>query len=163
VELASPGPARTGFQAQTRQKFALYTLHPAVRETAALMDRGFGCRELARLASSMTSAPYFTLAEGEEVSELAGLLPGRDKSFNLDRLFGYSKLVREFYWDHRMGRFLRGSLPAYQQAVRRPLPADLPPGAKIVISPLAPVERIEFTRRSPRAVTWVVLGPPPEQ
>jgi hypothetical protein len=57
-----------------------------------------------------------------------------------------------------VGRFLRGVVPSYQQAVRRPLPAGLPAGAKVLVSPMAPPGRLEFERRTPRPVSYVVLG-----
>ena len=161
AQLTSAGPAPTGFQAQARARFALRANHPAVRETAALIDRGFGHRELARFSMLMSPAPYFALVDSEELKQLAELLPGANIEFNVDRLHGYARLVREFYWDNHVGRFLRASLPYYQQAVRRAPAADVPAGAKVLLSPLAPLPesgRIEFTRRTPRAVSYVVVG-----
>jgi hypothetical protein len=162
AQLAAPSPEGapppTGFQTQARARFALQSNHPAVQETAALMGHGFGLPELARLSTMMSPAPYFTLIESPEVKQLAASLPSANGEFNLDRLYGYSKLVREFYWDNHVGQFLRSSTPYYQQVVKRPLPPDLPPGARILLSPLAPAARIEFTRQIPKPVTYLVLG-----
>lgn len=158
VQLASPGPSQNEFQAQARARFSLYGNHPAVRETAALMERGFGYQELALLSTFLSPAPYFLINDSPELRDLAERLPGAPTSFNLDRLHGYSKLVREFYWDTRMGQFLRSSLASYQQAVRQAVPTEAPPGAKVVPSLLAPTPRIEFKRRTPRPATYWVLG-----
>ena len=156
--LGSTGPVRSEFQGQVRSKFALYARDPAVRETMALMGRGFGYSELARFSMCLSAAPYFVLNDSPQLLELAALLPGADRAFNLDRLYGYSKLIREFYWDRHVGRFLRSSVPYYQQVVRRRLPADVAPGNRVILSPLAPVERIEFP------VNYLVIGeaPPPQ-
>jgi hypothetical protein len=159
--LASVGPAPTEFQAQARARFSLHANHPAVRETAALLQHGFGYAELAKFSTLMTSAPYFVLTESPELKELAKKLPSSDIEFNIDRLYGYAKLVREFYWDSQVGRFLRSSLSYYQQAARRTLPPDAPRGAKVLLSALAPLPasgRIEFTRRTPRPVAYLVVG-----
>src|SRR5262249_60463764 len=146
AQLASAEPAQNDFQTQGRAGFAPYASHPAVRETAALMEHGFAYRELARFAMLVTSAPYFVLEDSEELKELAALLPNANGTFNLDRLHGYAKLVREFYWDNRVGQFLRSSLTYYQKASRRALPSDAPPGARVLFSPLAPETRLEFKR-----------------
>lgn len=156
AQLAQPGPAQGEFQEQARVQFASKSNHPAVRETAALIARGFGCRELALLSTFMTQAPYFELLESPELKELAELLPGADVAFNLDRLAGYSKLVREFYWDNRVGQFLRTMLPHYQRALRDATLKDSPPGARIFVSPLCPAATLEFERRTPRPTTYLV-------
>ncbi len=160
AQLAAPGPPRNEFQARLRARYALHARHPAVLETADLLEHGWSYSELARFASLMTPAPYFVLSESEELDELAALLPATgDKSFPKDRLYGYVRLVKEFYWDNRVGRWLREAAPAYQQAVRRPLPEEVPAGARVLISLAAPVDRIEFTRRPPGpAANLVVLG-----
>ncbi|MBI3666522.1 MAG: hypothetical protein HY236_09930, partial [Acidobacteria bacterium] len=98
------------------------------------------------------------LKDSKELAQLAEMLPSGNVSFNMDRLAGYAKLVREFYWDNHVGRFLRDAVPHYRQAVGRKLPSDLPPGARVLLSPLAPVARMEFVRRSPKPVTYLVLG-----
>lgn len=147
AQLAAPGPARNEFQARVKAKYALQAAHPAVQETASLLEHGWTYAELARFATLMNSAPYFVLNGSDELAELAALLPEtKDKTFHQDRLHGYSKLIREFYWDNHVGRFLRSALPAYQQAVKRPLSEEAPEGAKVVVSLVAPVERIELTR-----------------
>ena len=144
AQLASPGPARNEFQARVKAKYALQASHPAVVETGSLLEHGWSYTELARFAALMNSAPYFALNDSEELSELGALLPQtRDKTFHQDRLHGYARMIREFYWDNHVGRFLRLVLPAYQQAVKRPLPDDAPAGAKLMVSLLAPVERME--------------------
>ncbi|MBI3698707.1 MAG: hypothetical protein HY238_28190 [Acidobacteria bacterium] len=156
ADLTSSDPAPTEFQAQARARFALRANHPAVRETAALMARGFGYAELARFSTFLSQAPYLVLSDSEELNELADMLPRANAGFNLDRLHGYAKLVREFYWDAKLGQFLRGALPSYQRAVRRASPAGS--ASKVLVSLLAPAGRIEFERRTPRPVTYVVLG-----
>jgi hypothetical protein len=160
AQLAGGGKGATEFQAQARSRFALRSNHPAVQETAALLKQGFSYRELAIFATLISQAPYFTLQETAEVKELAARLPGPDKEFNMDRLFGYSRLVHDFYWDTRLGTFLRAELPVYREALRHSLPADLPAEAHVLISPLAPVERVEFSRQLPVPATYVVLGEP---
>jgi hypothetical protein len=163
AQLAGGGRGATEFQAKARSQFALRSNHPAVQETAALLKQGLSYRELALFATIISQAPYFTLQESAEVKELAARLPGPDKEFNMDRLFGYSRLVHDFYWDTRLGTFLRAELPVYREALRHPLPADLPAEAHVLISPLAPVERVEFTRELPVPTTYVVLGEPLER
>ncbi len=158
AQLASGAPPRGEFQTQARARFGAYANDPAVQETAALMERGLGYLELARFAILMTPAPYFVLEDSEELKELAAALPAANGTFNLDRLHGYAKLVREFYWDHRVGQFLRSSLTYYQKASRLPLPSDAPAGARLLFSPLAPETRLEFKRLPPRAATYWVLG-----
>src|SRR5713226_9562081 len=86
AQLASGAPPRSDFQRQARARFAPYASHPAVLETAALMERGFGHRELARFGMLLTPAPYFVLEDSEELQELAALLPNTNGTFNLDRL-----------------------------------------------------------------------------
>ena len=158
AQLASTSSAPTAFQSQARARYALRSNHPAVRETAALMAHGFGYEELARFSTFLTTAPYLVLIESEELNDLARMLPKANGSFNLDRLHGFARLVREFYWDNHVGRFLRESLPAYQQAVKRAAPAGSPPGGRTIRSLLAPAGRLEFTRRTPRAIAYLVLG-----
>ncbi len=144
AQLAAPGPARNEFQARVKARYALQASHPAVVETGSLLEHGWSYAELARFAGLMNSAPYFALNDSEELAELGALLPQtRDKTFHQDRLHGYARLIREFYWDNHVGRFLRSALPAYQQAAKRPLPDDAPVDAKVMVSLLAPVERIE--------------------
>ena len=155
AQLASAEPAQSEFQGQARARFALHSSHPAVRETAALLERGFGNRELARFAVLMSSAPYFVLEDSEELRELAVLLPSTSLDFNLDRLHGFAKLVREFYWGNHVGQFLRSSLAYYQRASKQSVPSDVPAGARVLFSPLAPSSRIEFKRR---AASYWVLG-----
>jgi hypothetical protein len=159
AQFAGRYPALNDFQAEARSRLALYAGHAAIHETAALMQYGLGYQDLALFSTLMTQAPYFSLQDSPELKELASRLPGPDKEFNLDRLYGYSRLVREFYWDTRLGAYLRSSLAVYQQAARRPLPPGLPE-ARILVSPLAPTDRIEFTRRTPQPVSYVVLGEP---
>jgi hypothetical protein len=154
-------PPPTPFQLLARDKFAAYATHAAVVETADLLRHGFGYRELARFAACVNSAPYFVLTESEDLWQLAELLPSSDTSFNVDRLYGYAQLVKEFYWDARVGTFLRESLDTYRQVIRRPLPSDVPAGATVLVSPLAPLapgDRLEFARRSPRPAAYLVLG-----
>jgi len=159
AQLATPGPPRNEFQARVKAKYGLHASHPAVQETASLLEHGWSLAELARFVMLMNSAPYFMLNDSAELDDLAGLLPGtRDRTFHQDRLHGYAKLIREFYWDNHVGRFLRTMLPAYQQAVRDPLAEEAPPEAKVTVSLLAPVERLEFTRSSAPAAHLVVLG-----
>ncbi len=159
AQLAAPGAALTDFQAQARARFAAPG-HAAVEETAALLTRGFSCAELARFATLMGPAPHFGLLDSPELAELAERLPPAQGKFNQDRLHGYARLVREFYWDRHVGRFLRSVLPYYQQAVKRPLPAGAAPGAKVLVSPLAPATRIEFTRPASSPALWLVIGEP---
>src|SRR2546426_8141102 len=59
--LGSMEPARSEFQAQAKAHFALYGRDPAVRETVALIDRGFGYSKLARFSTLLTPAPHFAL------------------------------------------------------------------------------------------------------
>ncbi|MBI3666118.1 MAG: hypothetical protein HY236_07815 [Acidobacteria bacterium] len=158
VQLASPGPPLTDFQAEARSRFSLHSNHAAVRETAALMEHGLTGQDLARFSTFMASAPDFRLKDSKELAQLAEMLPSGNVSFNMDRLAGYAKLVREFYWDLRVGQFFRDAAPRYRQAVGRKLPPDLPPGSRVLLSPLAPVARMEFVRRSPKPVTYLVLG-----
>ena len=61
--------------------------------------------------------------------------------------------------EDRLGTYLRSSLAVYQQAARRPLPPGLAE-ARILVSPLAPTDRIEFNRRTPQPASYVVLGEP---
>lgn len=144
AQLAAPGPAQNEFQARVKAKYALHASHPAVVETGSLLEHGWSYTELALFAALMNSAPYFVLEDSEELAALAALLPEtRDKTFHQDRLQGYARLIRAFYWDNRVGRFFRTVLPAYQQAAKGPLPDDAPAGAKVVVSLLAPVERME--------------------
>jgi hypothetical protein len=157
AQLAGRNRTLSEFQGQMQSRFILHAGHPAVHETAALIQQGLEYPELALFATLMTQAPYFTLQDSVELRQLAERLPGADKELNADRLHGYSKLVREFYWDTRLGTVLRGAVTSYQAALRHPLPADLPAGARVLISLLAPPERLEFTRRNPPA-TYVVLG-----
>ncbi len=157
AQLASGAPPRSDFQTQARARFASHASHPAVRETAALMERGFGYQELARFAMLMT-APYFVLEDSEELKELAAVLPSANGTFNLDRLHGYAKLVREFYWDNHVGQFLRSSVAYYQKASRIALPSGAPLGARVLFSPLAPETRFEFKRPPPRSATYWVWG-----
>jgi hypothetical protein len=158
AQLSTPGPPRNEFQARVRQKYGLYASHPAVQETAALLEKGWTYTELARFATLMNSAPYFVLSDSPELEELASLLPeSKDRSFNLDRLHGFAKLVREFYWDHHVGRFLRATAAAYQQAVRQPLTEDVGPGSRVLVTLVAPVERLEFTRQALAPAPHVVL------
>jgi len=161
VDLASKAPEGSSFHADARSKFAVYATHPAAVETASLMSHGFGVRELARFSTFLSPAPSFVLNESEELSDLARLLPpAADPKFNLDRLSGYARLVREFYWDTRVGRFLRDSTGYYQQALRVLPVADVPSESRLLFSPLAPVTpegRIAFTRRTPRQIDYVVL------
>ncbi len=156
--LAAPPADPTAFQSGALARFSLAAHHPAVRETAALLERGLGWPELARLASFMAPAPHFLMPPSEELTELAALLPGGHVGFNLDRLHGYTKLVREFYWDNHVGRYLAGVREHYAEALARPLPADVPAGAKVLVSPLAPSGRLQFTRRRPSPLTYIVLG-----
>ena len=160
--LAVKAPEPTAFQAQVCSRFALFSNHPAVVETASLMAHGFGYRELARFSTFLSSAPNFVLNESDELKDLAGLLPpASDPKFNMDRLAGYSRLVREFYWDTHVGRFLRESTAHYQQALRGLSVSDFSPDAKVLFSPLAPVTadgRLAFTRQTPRPVDYIVLG-----
>lgn len=158
AQLAAKDPAQTGFQQQARARFASRANHPAVRETAALMSRGFGIEELARFSTFLSPAPYFVLQESEELKDVAALLPGGDVGFNLDRLSGFARLIREFYWDNRVGQFLRESLPYYQQALKRATAGADASGARVLVSPLAPAARLEFQRKSPRPLTYLVLG-----
>ena len=147
AQLATPGPPRTEFQARTRARYASQAAHPAVRETASLLERGWTWPDLARFATLLNSAPYFVLPESDELAELTIMLPEtRDRNFHLDRLHGYARLVKDFYWDCRVGNFLRETTRAYRQAVRRPLEDPVPAGARVTVSLLAPVDRIEFTR-----------------
>jgi hypothetical protein len=144
AQLATPGPPRSEFQARVRTKYAAQAGHPAVQETASLLAHGWDHTALVRFATLVTQAPYFALSDSETLRELAALLPAtRDPDFHLDRLHGYAKLVREFYWDHQVGRFFRGSLAAYQQAVKEALVE--PGGGRVVVSLLAPAERIDVT------------------
>src|SRR5262249_17625111 len=148
VQLATKDPAQTEFQQQARARFASHATHPAVRETAALVGRGVAVEELARFSTFLSPAPYFVLNESEELRDVAALLPGDNIDFNLDRLSGYAKLIREFYWDNRVGQFLRESLPYYQQALKRAAPGAAATGARVLVSPLAPLPRLEFQRKS---------------
>jgi hypothetical protein len=158
VQLATKDPAQTDFQQQARARFVSRASHPAVRETAALLGRGLAVEELARFSTFLSPTPYFVLNESEELKDVAALLPGGDIGFNLDRLSGYAKLIREFYWDNRVGQFLRESLPYYQQALKRATPGDSASGSRVLVSPLAPSPRLEFQRKSPRPLTYLVLG-----
>jgi len=136
--------------------------HPAVSETAALVEAGFGLEQLARLAALLSPAPAFRLSDSPELAALAQHLPGADIAFNQDRLHGYAKLVREFYWDNRLGQFLRESLPHYQQALRQAPASRAPVGTRILISllaPLAPEGRLQFERHAPRPVRYLILAP----
>jgi hypothetical protein len=144
AQLATPAPPRSEFQARVRAKYAGHAGHPAVQETASLLAHGWDHAALARFAALLSQAPYFVLSDSETLRELAGRLPPtRDPDFHLDRLHGYAKLVREFYWDNHVGRFFRGSLTAYQQAVKETF---VEPGAgRVVVSLLAPAERIDVT------------------
>ena len=96
ADLASPDSVQTEFRAQARERLALHANHPAVRETAALMAHGFGYPELARFSTFFSQAPFFVLTDSDELEELAAVLPPANGSFNLDRLHGYAKLVRDF-------------------------------------------------------------------
>jgi len=159
VQLATPGPARTEFQARVRSRFALHSGHPAVRETASLLDRGWGWPELARFATLFNSAPYFVLPESQELEDLAALLPEtRDRAFHLDRLHGFGRLVKDFYWENRVGTFLRETARGYQEAVKQPLDQPAPPGARVIVSLLSPADRIEFTRRASALQTHLILA-----
>ncbi len=161
AELGSTGPAITEFQAQARARFAVYAQHPAVVETSSLLTRGFGYKELAEFSTLLSPAPYFALNESDELAALAKLLPSADLNFNVDRLLGYARLIREFYSDAHMGKFLRESTGEYQQALKQVSAEDLPPGVKVLLSPLAPVPpagRIEFSRRGGRPANYIVLG-----
>lgn len=144
AQLAGSGQPQDEFQARVKAKYALHASHPAVVETGSLLEHGWSYAELARFAALMTPAPYFVLEDSEELAKLGALLPQtQDKTFQQDRLQGYARLIRAFYWDNRVGRFFRSVLPAYQQAAKGPLPDDAPAGAKVMVSLLAPAERIE--------------------
>ena len=156
--LAAPGPSLTEFQGQARARFGASAGHGAVRETAAILAGGLKVEDLARLATLMAPAPIFEFRTSEEIQELAATLPGGNLTLSVDRLHGYARLVREFYRDLRVARFFLETAPYYREMAQRKPPPDAPAGAKFLVSPLCPAPRIQFARRSPRAVTYVILG-----